>query len=332
MAVVVIFLAKNLDYRGWLAVIFIVLGIICLERKRLKDFVISRTELKASFEKVEPPDFIKSHPLASAATTEMQMPAFPEVVAQQEKLDEFLFTLNILENLGIAPDAPQYFYRGLAYFYRNNYERALEAFEMSLHLKPNVFEVMVNKGVILSLLSRYEEALRILIEADKIHKDDPDVLLNMANVYMDLEAKEEALRLYDRIEQLNPTSPRVLVSLGIALKNIGKLDKALGLFDRSLLLKKDNADAWRCKGAVFHELKQQEKELAAYNEVLKISPCYAEVLYNSACIYALRNDTDNALVYLAKAVANKPEMKEEAKVDTDFKDLWQNTHFKIITA
>jgi len=120
--------------------------------------------------------------------------------------------------------------------------------------------------------------------------------------------------------------------LGIAFKNVEHFNKALDLFNRALTLREENADAWYCKGLVYRELKQQQKEFEAYTKALEYNRYHAEALYNTACIYALRSDNDNALVYLAKASTLSSELREEAKTDKDFENLWQNIHFKIITA
>jgi len=116
------------------------------------------------------------------------------LLEQREKLDEFLFTFNIFENLGMKLEASEYFYKGLVLFYKRDYDEFLQAFNMSLRLKPNVLDVLVNKDVVLSRLQRYDEALKVLKGVLNKRKEDADIYINLGNVYLNLKKKKKPLK------------------------------------------------------------------------------------------------------------------------------------------
>jgi tetratricopeptide (TPR) repeat protein len=53
--------------------------------------------------------------------------------------------------------------------------------------------------------------------------------------------------------------------------------------------------------------------------------------YNLACVYSLKNNKEKALEYLKKAIELNPKLKEEAKKDQNFKNLWDDEDFKKLT-
>lgn len=67
------------------------------------------------------------------------------------------------------------------------------------------------------------------------------------------------------------------------------------------------------------------------NKALELSPNYPELIYNRACIYCLMGDKANAIVELEKAIKLNPSFKLNAKIDEDFKNLYNDADFKKLT-
>jgi tetratricopeptide (TPR) repeat protein len=99
--------------------------------------------------------------------------------------------------------------------------------------------------------------------------------------------------LYRQVLSLDQNHPYALNNLGV-LQMIQKMpEKAIVLFERAASLKGD----------------------------------YVHPYYNLACLYAKQNKVEESLRYLQKAIAIKPDIREWAAKDGDFKNMGDNADF-----
>lgn len=81
----------------------------------------------------------------------------------------------------------------------------------------------------------------------------------------------------------------------------------------------------------FHEEGKYELALEAWNKAIELKPDDAEAWGNRACAYARMDDKENALKNLSRAIELDAELKEKAKQDKDFQNLWGDEDFKKLT-
>ncbi len=68
--------------------------------------------------------------------------------------------------------------------------------------------------------------------------------------------------------------------------------------------------------------------LDAYDQAIEIDPNNSLAWYDRACIYSLRNNKDQSILNLKKAIELYSAYKEKAKNSDDFKGLWKDKQFK----
>jgi tetratricopeptide (TPR) repeat protein len=107
--------------------------------------------------------------------------------------------------------------RGLAYFRKGDYDRAIEDFDQALRLKP-----------------KYGGAF-----------------LARANAYVEKKDYDLAIRDYDQVLRLDPDSARAFYDRGIANTYKGTYDRAIQDYDHALHLKPGNADSLYGRGLAF---------------------------------------------------------------------------------
>lgn len=162
--------------------------------------------------------------------------------------------------------------------------------------EPEDAVVWYNKGISLGKLGRNSDALKAYNKALKLNPDYLDAWYKKGVILGKLESHGEAIRAYEEVIRLQPNL----------------------------------AEAWCNKGNRLVHLKLQNEALTFFEEAVKFKPAYAHAWYNAACIYAFRNEKDNVLNALHKALNLDNKYKQEAKTDKYFKNLWNDEDFKRI--
>lgn len=72
-----------------------------------------------------------------------------------------------------------------AYYYmeNGNNEEAVKEYNSMIEKEPNVYELYVNKAIILAEMNDYDKALATFKEAEVINSNDPELYYNMAHLY-----------------------------------------------------------------------------------------------------------------------------------------------------
>ena len=214
----------------------------------------------------------------------------------KDKLDELTKKSEFLEGVGIELEAEDYLNRGLDYYYKDEYEKAKEAYEKAIELEPDDAVVWFNRGVILDDLGKYEEAIKS----------------------------------YDRAVELKPDYVTALNNKGVALYRLGKNDEAIKSYDKAIGLKLDYATAWDNKGIVLCKLGKNDEAIKHHDKAIELENEHINAWYNRACAYSLKGEKGKSLENLRKAIVLAPKSKDGAKKDEDFRNLWDDEDFKKI--
>jgi tetratricopeptide (TPR) repeat protein len=212
----------------------------------------------------------------------------------KKKFDELATKLEFIEKLGVSLKPVDYFDRGVDFFYKSQYELALEAFEKAIELKPDHADAWNNKGAALDKLGRHEESLKAYEKAIELKPDHADAWINKC----------------------------------LALGKLGRYEESLKASEKAIELKPDYAKAWRSNGVALGKLGRYEESLKASEKAIELKPDYASAWYNHACVYSMKGDKEKALRDLKKAIELDISHKEEAKEDKDFEKLWDDEDFK----
>jgi lipoprotein NlpI len=105
------------------------------------------------------------------------------------------------------PDATDYFYRrGLAYFEKNDYDRAIENFNEALKLGPENVSILRQRGSAFEAKKEYDHAIRDYDRAISLQSNYGPALLRRAHVYQEKRQYEQALADYEAAAQADPKS------------------------------------------------------------------------------------------------------------------------------
>ena len=162
------------------------------------------------------------------------------------------------------------------------YPQALESYDAALTRAPDRVDIRVNRATSLLDLDRLDEALADFDDA--VDRDPANVaaLINRGNAFVRGKRFEEALASYDSALGINPNEASALTDRGVALAEMGRFDEALSCHEKALLIGPHVVAAHVNRGNAFLKLARLEEALASYDEALRLDPEQIEANFNSA--------------------------------------------------
>lgn len=119
------------------------------------------------------------------------------------------------------------------------------------------------------------QATRI-IDLERLTRNEPDNVSawqQLGNAYYDANRPEHAIKAYTTSLELNDSFPNVWTDLGTMYRRTSQYQKAIECYNNALKLNPAHPNALFNKGIVyFHDLKQKENGIKAWEELLKADP------------------------------------------------------------
>jgi serine/threonine protein kinase/Flp pilus assembly protein TadD len=220
---------------------------------------------------------------------------------------------------------------------KGNLERADSASRRAIELDPLRAETHTSRGMALAFAQRFAEAktafetaLRLDPLLYEAHYFYGRALMQQGQIRASIDRFREASRL--RPEDYN--SP---VFLATALEAVGDHDEAKAAFSMGLdrvvqhvELHPDDARALVLGAQCLYEAGQPERSVDWSRRALEIDPEDSGILYNTACLHAVRGEYDEALKVLEQAVRCGFGMREWIENDPDFAPVRGDPRFKAI--
>ncbi len=176
-----------------------------------------------------------------------------------------------------------------------------------------------------------EEAINTLADLHKSYPKNTGIIFFKAYLEAEHGRNEDALTDLNKLIVLQPDTALNYVLKGQVLMGMEKYKDAAVAFERATTLDPKRPDVWGMKAVALAKTGKYDEALASVNKVIGLVPGNPVDLYNRACIYSLKGDKSNALADLKKAIAIDPSVKESAKKEEDFKNLFNDEDFKNLT-
>ena len=194
---------------------------------------------------------------------------------------------------------------------------AAKYFQQAAQLVPHLPQAHSNLGAALLAGGRYEEALRAFQKSLDI-KPTAEGYSNLGTLQFSLGRYEEARKAYERATQIAPSDFVLWANLGDACRWApGMRDQANAAYARAIhtadgALQVNPNDAYT-RSVVALCLAKSGKAEEGQREIrraLELDPTNASVLYKAAVIAAIRGNSDTAVSWLERAIANGYPSKE----------------------
>jgi predicted O-linked N-acetylglucosamine transferase (SPINDLY family) len=166
------------------------------------------------------------------------------------------------------------------------------------------------RGVALVKAKRYQDALPILLEANRLAANDDECIDALGSALQHLDRLEEALVCFERVADMRPNDAWAQNNRGAVFCDLGRFNEALRCYDRALAIAPDTIEVLANRGLVMRLMGRAEEALACFNQILAIKPDAIDALNKSAVLAQEFGRLDEALTKLDQALAIKPDYAE----------------------
>ncbi|SDY31273.1 Predicted O-linked N-acetylglucosamine transferase, SPINDLY family [Allochromatium warmingii] len=163
-------------------------------------------------------------------------------------------------------------------------------------------------GAILVKTNRFQEALTILLEANRIAPNDSVCINSLGSALHNLKRFKEALKCFRRAIEIDPNYALAYNNLGTVLGDLGKHQEALNYYSKALEISPQTPEFYCNKGLALHFLRRIEESLTAFEEALKYDPNHVDALNKRGVQLALIGRYQEAINSYDAALAIKPDM------------------------
>ncbi|MFO7985839.1 MAG: tetratricopeptide repeat protein [Desulfatiglandaceae bacterium] len=167
----------------------------------------------------------------------------------------FKRAVNLAPQSPLAGDASNYL--AMSHLKLEDSEKAIEAYQRWMQLKPDQADPHVKLGNLYFSLGRHKDAQDEYAEAVRL---DPTAenryALGQAYLFQDQYTDAEAE--FQKVQRLYPLDPAGYYGLGLAYSKQGRHEKAVELFDEALKLDREFFDAYAEKGYAYADMGDME--------------------------------------------------------------------------
>jgi tetratricopeptide (TPR) repeat protein len=180
---------------------------------------------------------------------------------------------------------------GRCHFYLEEDAKAIAAYEKAIKLSPANSQYHFMMGVVLKFTGKSEEALKHLLEAEKLDAKDARCSAELAEVYYGLGKIPETFRWGKKAEELGHKSSRLFFILGNCLAEEKKFEDAAMMFTKSVELDSAFPNAQINAGQTFQKLGNHKESLKYYLVATKLVPFDWKVRCKLVQLYEALNMT-----------------------------------------
>lgn len=217
----------------------------------------------------------------------------------------------------------------LLYQHLGQTQRAKKLYDRALQTRPKLLEVRA---------AIYAHLAAIALQENDLAEAEKRALASLTATELEIGSLPFLLQQYQKLP--SPKASTAFVSLlgkaqhffpdradlyalegDILGTQLGQYEQAIKTLKKALILSPRNGAYLTALGLNHYHLRQHDLALASFDAALQIDPDDALALYNKACVLALTQNRELALVSLTKALALKPELQAAARDDGDFQNL-----------
>jgi tetratricopeptide (TPR) repeat protein len=147
------------------------------------------------------------------------------------------------------------FYQQMGYALQRtqSYKEALEAYHRSDILQSDNNWTLRHSAQCLRILGQPEQALDMLLQAEKRSSDNLSLQIQIGDCLVDLKRYDDALTRFFKVDYLKPDYPKAWRAIGWCAFLAGRTDKSIEYYDKLLKLKPNANDCLNAGHAYFVE-------------------------------------------------------------------------------
>ncbi len=155
---------------------------------------------------------------------------------QKNYFDEVVPAYKLMEKDANPYSSDYRFYQQLGYALQRtqSYRDALEAYRRSDILQPDNNWTMRHSAQCLRILGEPQEALKLLLDAEKTNPDNLSLQIQIGDCLVDLKRYDEALTRFFKVDYLKPDYVKAWRAIGWCAFLAGRIDRSIEYYDKLL--------------------------------------------------------------------------------------------------
>ena len=163
---------------------------------------------------------------------------------------------------------------------KNGSNIAIKVFEHATTINPDYAEAYCGKGNAYYWLENYPKAMKQYNIAIKIDQNFAEAFVGRGNVLRKDSKYQDAIKQFDIAINIEPKLASAFHNKGLALSESGSYEEAIKEFDIALGINSNLALTYNSKGWAFHRLCNYEKAIQQYDKAIEIDSNYAKAYEN----------------------------------------------------
>jgi type IV pilus assembly protein PilF len=183
--------------------------------------------------------------------------------------------VELVEAEKLNPDDPEVLNSlGWAYYQKDKFVIAEQKFLKAISIKPDYSLARYNLGLTYMAMKEWDDALKQfkLVADDIFSPGQQAATVMMGKVYNEKGDHGKALDIFRSLVASNPGSPAARFNLARTYHAMGKTDLAIEEYKKSIMLGKDNGDAYYYLGLIYLQNRNKEAAASAFKEVVRTAP------------------------------------------------------------
>ena len=167
--------------------------------------------------------------------------------------DEAVQAFRLMESTAHPYSTDYRFYQQMGYALQRtqSYNEALEAYRRSDILQGNNNWTLRHSAQCLRILGQPDEALKLLLQAEKNMADNLSLQIQIGDCLVDLKQYDEALTRFFKVDYLKPDYPKAWRAIGWCALLAGRTDRAVEYYDKLMAGKPTGNDCLNAGHAHF---------------------------------------------------------------------------------
>ncbi|NET62376.1 MAG: tetratricopeptide repeat protein [Symploca sp. SIO2E6] len=195
-----------------------------------------------------------------------------------------------------------YFYRGVAYYYKGEQDKAITDFNQVLKIHPEYAEVYSNRGCAYSEKGELDQAIADYTQALKFYPEYAPAYYNRGIAYSDKGEQDKVIADYTQALKFYPEYAPAYYNRGIAYSDKGEQDKVIADYNQALKINPGFTPAYINRGNAYFDKGESDKAIADFTQALKINSEYALAYNNRGNTYSDKGESDKAIADFTQAL------------------------------
>ncbi|MEW6748590.1 MAG: AAA family ATPase [Candidatus Micrarchaeota archaeon] len=169
-------------------------------------------------------------------------------------------------------DAKTYYQSGNDYYEKNDFDRAIENYNMAILLSPVFSEAYFNRALSYYQLKNFDKSIADYTKSMELDPQNPIIYNNRGDAFYRKQDFQSAVKDYDKAISLNPNYLKAFYNRGLSYASIEEYEKAVEDFTKVVKIKPDFAEAYHLRGLAHEYAGSIASAITDYEKALELNP------------------------------------------------------------